>query len=92
MKIKSGYILREVQGENVKNSIVIAVGEASKTLNGYITLNDSAVVLWKRLEKGATKNDLVEELINVYGISQEIANKDVDSVINILSSIGAIDE
>ena len=37
MKIKNGFMLRKVGAQNV----VVAVGEASRSFNGIIRLNDS---------------------------------------------------
>ena len=42
MKIKEGFILREVAG----NYIVVAVGSAVKQFNGVITLNETGAFLW----------------------------------------------
>ena len=47
MKIKKGFLMREVAGENV----VIAVGEAAKSFKGMIRLNPSGAFLWQLLEK-----------------------------------------
>ena len=55
MKIKDGFILREVAG----NYIVVAVGSAVKTFNGVINLNQTGAFLWELLQKGAEKEDLV---------------------------------
>ena len=44
MKIKQGFMLREVAG----NYVVVAVGEASKKFNGVINLNESGAFIWKK--------------------------------------------
>ena len=51
MKIRKGFVLREVAGRQV----VIATGDAAKNFNGIIKLNESAVMLWKLIEKGAER-------------------------------------
>lgn len=78
MKIKSGFILREVAG----NSIVISVGERVKEFNGVINLNETGVVLWKTLEKGATEEELVNALLSEYDVSKEVAEADVKTFIS----------
>ena len=55
MKIKKGLILREVAG----SYIVVAVGNMAKNFNSIINLNESSALLWKELEKGAEKDDLI---------------------------------
>ena len=47
MKIKDGYLHREVAG----NIIVVPVGEASMNFNGMINLNETGAFLWKLFEK-----------------------------------------
>ena len=49
MKLKDGFILRQVAGEHVVLSV-----SANVDLNGMITLNDTGCTLWKRLESEAT--------------------------------------
>ena len=73
MKIKDGFILREVAG----NFIVVAVGEAVKDFNGVINLNETGALLWRTLSDGATEQELVDALLNEYEVSEEIARRDV---------------
>ncbi|MBE7083345.1 MAG: PqqD family protein [Clostridiales bacterium] len=78
MKIKQGFILREVAG----NYIVVAVGSAVKEFNGVINLNETGAFLWKRLQDGAEEEDLVQALLNEYDVEEELARKDVRSFID----------
>lgn len=82
MKIKDGFILREIAG----NFIVIAIGNAVKDFNGVITLNETGAFLWKQLEKGATKEQLLEALLNEYEVTQEIALQHIDKFIEKLTN------
>lgn len=45
MKIKNGFVLRDVGGQ----AVVIAVGEASKTFHGMINLNVTGKEIWQEL-------------------------------------------
>ena len=78
MKIKEGFILREVAG----SFIVVAVGEAVKTYNGLITLNETSAFLWNLLVKGATEDEVVGALLGEYEVEKEDAVKGVKSFIN----------
>ena len=86
MKIKKGYILREVAG----NYIVVAVGDAVKNFNGIINLNETGAFLWKILQEGATEEQLKEKLLGEYDVSEEIAARDVKAFINKLSEAGLV--
>ncbi len=77
MKTKEGFVLRSIAGSN----IVVPVGAASLNFNGMITMNDSAAYLWKLLEKGAEKNDLVKALLSEYEVDEATASKCVDDFI-----------
>lgn len=81
MKIKSGFMLREVAGSYV----VVAVGERSNEFNGMINLNSTGAFLWKRVERGAEREDLLSALLEEYEVSEEQASKDVDRFIAILT-------
>ncbi len=86
MKIKEGFVLREVSG----NFIVVAVGEGIKTFNGMIQLNETSAFLWKMLEKGAEESQLVDAMLNEYAVTREIAEKDVKEFIESLREANLI--
>ena len=48
MKIKKGFVLRDVAGR----SVVVATGAAAKKFRGMIMLNDTGKEIWIRLQKG----------------------------------------
>ena len=71
MKIKEGYVLKTVAG----NHIVVPVGRLD--FNGMIALNETGVVIWNALLKGAEETDLVAALRAEYDVEEETAKKDV---------------
>ena len=77
MKIKEGFVLREVAG----NFIVVAVGSAVKEFNGIINLNETGAFLWKIVEKGCEREDLINALLGEYEVEKETAEKDIDKFI-----------
>ena len=68
MKLKEGFILRQVAGENVALSV-----SADIDLNGMITLNDTGCTLWKRLEQESTLEDLTAALLAEYEVDEQTA-------------------
>ena len=76
MKIKDGYILREVAGEYV----VIPSGE-DLDLNLMITLNETGSFLWQKLTDGATEEELVKALLAEYDVDEARAANAVASFI-----------
>ena len=86
MKIKDGFILREVAG----SYIVVAVGEAVKQFSGVINLNETGAFLWRELAKGTTEEDLKKALLNEYDVPEEVAQKDVKAFIENLTKANLI--
>ena len=78
MKIKDGYILREVAGSN----IVVPIG-TQVSFNGIMTLNDVGTFIWRMLESenGASKEEIVDAVLAEYDASREAVEKDVDRFI-----------
>lgn len=72
MKIKDGYILRTIAGDNV----VLPSGD-ELDLNVVITLNGTARFLWERLERGSDEAALTEALLGEYDVDRETAAKAV---------------
>ena len=86
MKIKDGFILREVAG----NTIVVAVGNTVKEFNGVINLNPTGAFLWKILQNGAEKEDLVKALLGEYEVDEQTAEKDVEAFIGRLQQANLV--
>ena len=88
MKIKNGFICRQVGGNNV----VVATGAQSKIFNGVIKLNESGLVLWNKLLVGVEKNELVDALLAEYDVDRTVVEADVDKFLKELRDAGAIEE
>ena len=59
MKIKSGFIKRDVAGK----TMVVATGELSKSFKGRITLNETGKFIWELLENDITKEEIVNKML-----------------------------
>lgn len=74
MKIKEGYILREVAG----NNIVVPVGTERISFNGLMTLNEVGSFIWRILENGADRDEIVAKVTESYAVDGETAGRDID--------------
>ena len=88
MKIKNGFILRQMSGSAQGTYIVVAVGEASEKLTGYLTLNETGAFLWKFLTAEHTVEEGVQELLAEYEVEEELARKDVETFVNTILENG----
>ncbi len=87
MKIKSGFVVREVAGQ----SIVIALGEATKIFNGMIKLNETGRIIWDMLSAGAEKEDIINRVVDEYEIDRETVENDVNAFINTLQGANILE-
>lgn len=76
MKLKNGFVLREVAGQVV----VIPSGD-DLDLNMMITLNDTGRFLWEMLENGAEEAELAQALLKEYDVDQATAQQAVDAFV-----------
>ncbi len=73
LKIKDGFMLRQVAGEWV----VVPLGERVVEFNGIMTLSESGALLWQELEKDVSHEELVKAILREYEINEEIARFDI---------------
>lgn len=78
MKIKEGFILRNVAG----NHVVVPVGQATIDFNGMMSLNDSGAFLFEKLQQGIERDELIDALTEEYDVTRDVAENDVDNFIN----------
>lgn len=86
MRIKDGFVLREVAGQNM----VIATGEASKDFHGMIKLNGTGKEIWEGLQNGLSESAIAENLQEKYEVDAEQAKQDVASFINKMLEMGFV--
>ena len=88
MKIKSEYKVRQIAGENV----VILQGCGNSDMTQIITLNDSALLLWKELEgKDFGVEDAVAALCENYDVEETVAKSDAEAWIKRMQECGLIE-
>ena len=80
MKIKNGFMLRDVANQ----TMVVAVGEASKDFNGIIRLNSTGKFLWELLQNDTSKEQLIKAITTEYDIDSATTEKDIDAFIDVL--------
>jgi hypothetical protein len=70
---KQGISWRELDGQ-----IVVLDLESSK----YVTVNGAGAVIWERLIPGATLDEIVNELVEVFDIDVETARSDSEAFLD----------
>ncbi len=88
MKIKKGFTLRTVMGQN----IVLAEGNNSDSFGKIITLNRSAAMLWEALKgKSFEVEDAADLLVGNYGIDRAQALADATYITDLMAEKGLLD-
>ena len=83
MKLKDGFILREVAGQTV----VLPVG-GDLDMNMMITLNETGAFLWKQLENENDEAGLVAALLAEYDVDEATAKTAVEGFVAKLNENG----
>jgi hypothetical protein len=84
MKLKDGFMLREIAG----TWIVVPIGQRVVEFNGLMTLSETSAVLWKRLEIGATVDELLATILEEYVVDEETAKNDVQEFVAVVRDKG----
>lgn len=88
MKIKKGFTLRTVMGQNV----VLAEGSNSDSFGKIITLNSSAAMLWEELKGRSFDVDTAADLlVEKYGIDRTQALADAKYIIDLMAEKGLVE-
>lgn len=83
MKLKEGFLLRQVAGQTV----VLPTG-GDLDLNMMITLNDTGAFLWEQLQNEREEADLVAALLKEYDVDEETARSCVADFVKKLDGHG----
>lgn len=86
MKIEKDFVLREIAGEY----IIVPTGNTALAFNGLITVNEVGLFLWKILEQGTTKEELLAKLMEEYDVDEETADKDITEFLEELKNGGIL--
>ena len=75
MKIKDGFVLRQVAGDTV----VLPFGDMD--INAMITLNETGAFMWKQLEQETTVEQIVAAILKEYDTDEATAKAAVESFV-----------
>jgi hypothetical protein len=87
MKIKDGFMLREIAG----SWVVVPLGQRVVEYNGLMILSESGALLWKLLEKGAEMDELVQAILSEYEVDEATARADIEEMIGNIRDRGLIE-
>ena len=79
MKVKPGFKIRTVCGEN----IIVAEGKENIDFSNIISMNESSAFLWEKVQtmESFTIDDLAQLLMTEYDVDVETATKDSEALV-----------
>lgn len=87
MKLKEGFVLRQVAG----SWIVLPIGATSVDFNGMVSLNETGALLWQALEKGGDSAALADALTAEYEVERAEAERHVEEFLETLRRVGCLE-
>ena len=89
MRIKKGFVLREVCGERV----IVGEGLGAIDFGKLLSLNESAAWLWKEAQTQGdfTVESLADRLCEIYDVTPEAARQDVADIIEDWKSVNVVE-
>ncbi len=87
MKIKEGYVIRQVMG----NYVVIATGEESRNFHGMVKLNETAANIWNHIAEGKSEDEIVTAMMNEYEVEEQQLRADIKKTVETLAAQGLVE-
>ena len=89
MKIKHGYKIRNIAGENV----IVAIGKLNVNLTKVISLDATSVWLWEKLgNEEFDAGNVSELLVSNYNVDRDMAIVDAEAWISSLRKAELLEE
>ncbi|MBQ8208297.1 MAG: PqqD family protein [Clostridia bacterium] len=87
MKISEGFVVQKI-GESF---YAVPVNKNPAIGNGMIKLNESAYLMWKKIEEGLDLDQIAEALTEEYNVDKETALRDVKAFAGQLGKVGILE-
>ncbi len=88
MRIKEGFVLRKMLGEN----IVVGEGLSQVNFNKMVSMNSTAAYLWESVAgMDFTADTLKELLLKEYDVDEETAAKDAAAIAEKWIEVGIVE-
>ena len=86
MRVKDGFVVREIMGQ----CVVVSTGEAAETFSGMIKLNDTGKDIWEGVAAGKSEAEIVDSIVSEYDVDREHAERSVNKFIADMKDKGFI--
>lgn len=87
MKINEGFVIQKI-GDSF---YAVPVSKNSAIGSSMIKLNETAHLMWKKIEEGSSKEDIAKAISDEYNVDKETALVDVKSFCEQLGKVGILE-
>lgn len=88
MKLIDKFVVREVGG----NVVAVAVGKASTVFRGVIKLNECSKLVFEKLQKHVTEQELIDAVVSEYEVDVQKATKDVNELLAKMREVNILED
>ena len=86
MKLREGFVTHTIQN----TQMMVTTGEAANIFHGLVRSNETAAFIVDCLKTETTPEEIVQKLLGEYDVSEEVAQQDVQRILDQLNGIGAL--
>ena len=87
MKIKEGFLLREIAGTH----IVVPIGERVIDFKGMMVLNSVSADVWSFLSEHRSYEEILEYILGLYEVDRQTVENDLNDLIGQMEACGVIE-
>lgn len=87
MKIKDGFVVREIAGI----TYAVATGKRSKEFSGMLRLTPTGEFIWNELSSDKTIEQLVEKVTSEYEVDAATAKADIEAFLEKLAEANVLE-
>lgn len=88
MKIKDGFIMKDVAGSKV----VLPLGERQAEIRGIITFNDIGAEVFNMLDGTNSVEEIIAKIVKDYDAPYETVKSDVEKLIEKMRANGLVED
>lgn len=89
MKLKDDYIIYNASETEL---IAVATGDEADNFNGLLRANKTAGAIMEYLREELSEDELVSRMAERFDADENEIREDVNEILNILRSVGALEE
>ena len=88
MKIKDGFLLREIADTHV----VIPIAERVIDFKGMMILNDVSASVWEFMGEHRTHDEILDHILDSYEVDKETAENDLYGLLDQMEASGVLEK